>query len=179
MLLNLVRRPRFEPATTGLSVKIHSHLTWLVFHAAELKPASFADKKYLQGCQISKQKSVLRVYCTYIVLNGPSLQRLCCFDYEKKTFSWPFIFSYRHTFMVYSPHASESDIHLDMCVGHRLSMSSAHGYIDRQTDRYSDSHPHPHVCKDMGISTWTCIRHKQRQTWETERHYKEIFIWAP
>ena len=83
MLLNLVRRPRFEPATTALSGKIHSHLNWLVFHAAELKPASFADKKYLQGCQISKQKSVLRVYCTYIVLNGPSLQRLCCFDYEK------------------------------------------------------------------------------------------------
>ena len=86
MLLNLVRRPGFEPATTGLSGKIHSHLTWLVFHAAELKPASLADKKYPQGCQISKQKSVLRAYCTYIVLNGVSLQRLRCFDYEKKKF---------------------------------------------------------------------------------------------
>ena len=51
-----------------------------VFHAAKLKPASFADK-YSQGCQISKQKCVLRTYYTYIVLNGVSLQWLHCFDY--------------------------------------------------------------------------------------------------
>ena len=47
---------------------------------SKIKPALFANKKYWQGCEILKQKSVLHAYCTYIVLNGASLQRLRCFD---------------------------------------------------------------------------------------------------
>ena len=61
-----------------------------VFHAAELKPALFADKKYSQGCQISKQKSVLHAYCMYIVLDGASLQRLRCFDLERQLYMFTF-----------------------------------------------------------------------------------------
>ena len=66
-----MRRLQFEPTITGLSGKIHTHLTtapstWFRDHIQMVIYRWFTDKKYSQGCQIWKQKSVLRAGLLYV-----------------------------------------------------------------------------------------------------------------